>query len=47
MDQRPVRLVAVGGVGLGVRFDVERPARAGETAFADSVSTVNGGKASN
>lgn len=47
MDKRPVRLVAVGGVGLGVRFDVERPAAAGETALADSVSTVNGGKASN
>ena len=47
MDKRPVRLVAVGGVGLGVRFDVERPASAGETALARSVSTVNGGKASN
>jgi len=47
MDERPVRLVAVGGVGLGVRFPVERPASAGETAFAQSVSVVNGGKASN
>jgi hypothetical protein len=47
MDERPVRLVAVGGVGLGVRFDVERPASAGETALARSVSAVNGGKASN
>ncbi len=47
MEQRPVRLVAVGGAGLGIRFDVERPAAAGETAFARSVSTVNGGKASN
>lgn len=47
MDSRPVRLVAVGGVGLGVRFDVERPASAGETALARSVSVVNGGKASN
>ena len=47
MHRRPVRLVAVGGVGLGIRFDVERPAAAGETAFAKSVSTVNGGKASN
>jgi ribokinase len=47
MEHRPVRLVAVGGAGLGIRFDVERPAAAGETAFARGVSTVNGGKASN
>ncbi len=47
MVTRPVHLVAVGGAGLGIRFDVERPAAAGETVFARSVSTVNGGKASN
>lgn len=47
MNERPVRLVAVGGVGLGVRFDVDRPASAGATVLARSVSTVNGGKASN
>ncbi len=47
MVTRPVHLVAVGGVGLGIRFDVERPAAAGETAFARNVSTINGGKASN
>jgi ribokinase len=47
MVTRPVRLVAVGGAGLGIRFDVARPASAGETAFARSVTTINGGKASN
>ncbi len=40
-------IVTIGGAGLGIVFDVERPAGPGETAFADDVSTINGGKASN
>lgn len=47
MEGRPIRLVAVGGVGVGIRLDVDRPAAAGETVLARSATAINGGKASN
>ncbi len=47
MRGRPIRLVAVGGAGLGIRLDVDRPASAGETVLAHSAKAINGGKASN
>jgi len=47
MGGRAIRLVAVGGAGVGIRLDVDRPAAAGETVLARSATAINGGKASN
>lgn len=47
MAGRPIRLLAVGGAGVGIRLDVDRPAAAGETVLARGATAINGGKASN
>jgi ribokinase len=44
---RRLRLVAVGGCGVGVRFAVPYVAEAGETVLASDVRVINGGKGAN
>lgn len=42
-----LNIVVVGGMGVGLSFAVEAAPEAGETVLATTVTTVNGGKASN